>query len=255
MNNTSILTVTYDVDLDFLKYNLKSISHFCEEYAENVVVLDDHESDCVQTQEHLENIKQKYFINKQAKQINRGYIRQQYIKLFSDQYVSDNCKYICHVDSDNIFTGVHTPDVYFKDGKPIVVISNWNNLDNHKWKPITDHAVGYDTEYEFMRRMPLIYPVWIFAKIRNHMQSIHGDLISYLNSLKTFSEYNALGAFAYKYFHDDFYWIDQQEQRQEWVDTRDATPCVQYSNRSQAQPHRYVDLSVPGNKIEKIFTA
>jgi len=35
---TSIITITYDKDLEFLKYNLKSIKKFCHEYHENIAV-------------------------------------------------------------------------------------------------------------------------------------------------------------------------------------------------------------------------
>ena len=79
---TSIITITYDKELEYLKYNLKSIQKFCHGYHENIVVIDDHENDCVETQKYLESIDQKYFINSEAKKIKQGYIRQQYIKLF-----------------------------------------------------------------------------------------------------------------------------------------------------------------------------
>lgn len=69
---TSIVTVTYDKDLEFLKYNLKSIKKFCKGYHENIVVIDDHENDCVETQRYLDSIGQKYFINKEAKQVKQG---------------------------------------------------------------------------------------------------------------------------------------------------------------------------------------
>ena len=68
---TSIVTITYDKDLEFLKYNLKSIQKFCHGYHENIVVIDDHENDCVETQKYLETIGQKYFINKEAKKIKK----------------------------------------------------------------------------------------------------------------------------------------------------------------------------------------
>jgi len=73
----SILTVGFDRDLEYLKCNLKSIKKFCQGYHENVVVIDDHANDCEQTQQYIESIGQKYFINTEAKKIKESYIRQQ----------------------------------------------------------------------------------------------------------------------------------------------------------------------------------
>ena len=154
---TSIITVTYDNDLEFLKYNLKSIQKFCKDYHENIVVIDDHENDCVKTQQYLESIDQKYFINSKAKEIKNGYIRQQYIKLFSEQYVSSDVDYICHVDADNIFIEHHTPDVYFKNNLPILGITKWIDMPQTVFKSCTDKTLCFESKHNFMRRMPLVY--------------------------------------------------------------------------------------------------
>src|SRR6056300_1613837 len=98
----SIVTITYDKDLEFLKYNLKSIQKFCHGYHENIVVIDDHENDCSQTQKYLESIGQKYFINKEAKKIKKGYVRQQYMGYYMDNYLDSSTDYVCCLDSDNI---------------------------------------------------------------------------------------------------------------------------------------------------------
>jgi len=248
---TSIITVTYDKDLEYLKYNLKFIQKFCKGYHDNIVIIDDHENDCVETQNYLDSIGQKYFVNSEAKHVNKGYIRQQYIKLFSDQYVSDDTEYICHVDTDNIFTSPHDPSVYFKDGLPIVGIQKWTDMSNNKFKQYTDNTVGFKSVYNFMRRMPLIYHKDLFESLRSCIESNHGDIIEYLNTLETFSEYNTLGAFAYMFQRDRYYWVDVINQKALWSEL--TVPCTQYSNREYTQPHRYVDLSDDNNAIKKIL--
>lgn len=248
---TSILIVTYDKDLEFLKYSLKSIAKFCRFYNEVVVVIDDHENDCVETKKYLESIGQKYFINKEAKHITKGYIRQQYIKLFSEKYFDDKTNFVCHVDSDNIFNAFNSPNIFFKGYKPILGMQKWSQMPNRSFEESTKQTVGFNVEYNFMRRMPLVYPKSIFKNLREHIIGLHGDIKSFLNSMKKFSEYNVIGSYAYKFNRDSFYWVDVIQDKAEW--DKLAVPCEQYSNREKSQPHRYVDLSKKGNVIEKIF--
>lgn len=251
---TSIITITYDKDLEYLKYNLKSIQKFCHGYHENIVVIDDHENDCIETQKYLESIGQKYFVNKEAKKIKKGYIRQQYIKLFSEQYVSSDTDYICHVDTDNIFTDHHDPSIYFNDGKPILGIQKWSEMPSTNFKSYTDQTLEYESDYNFMRKMPLVYNFDLFPRLREYIINLKGELIDYLNTLETISEYNLLGAFAYKFHRGSFYWVDTHQNKNEWQELNSKFPCTQYSNRRYEQPHRYVDLSDPDNVIAKLFT-
>ena len=248
---TSILIVTYDKDLEFLKYSLKSISKFCRLYNEVVVVIDDHENDCVETKKYLESIGQKYFINKEAKHITRGYIRQQYIKLYSEKYFDEKTDFVCHLDSDNIFNELNSPDVFFKGCKPVIGMQKWAEMPNNNFEESTNKTVGFDVDYNFMRRMPLVYPRCIFKELREFIISSHGDITTFLNSMKKFSEYNVIGAYCYKFHKDSFYWVDVVEDEKEW--NKFAVPCVQYSNREKSQPYRYVDISKKGNAIEQIF--
>ena len=238
---TSIITITFDKDLEYLKYNLESIKKFCQDYYENVVVIDDHENDCIQTQQYLESIGQKYFINREAKKIKKGYIRQQYIKLFSEQYVSSDTDYICHVDSDNIFTDHHNPSVYFANNKPILGIQKWSQMENSFFKPYTDKTLEYESDYNFMRRMPLVYDFNLFSELREYIFNLKGDIINYLNSLHTISEYNLFGAYAFKFRPDFFHWIDVVDSSEEWKLANDVLPCTQYSSR--ANNPRYIDIT------------
>jgi len=237
---TSIITITYDKELEYLKYNLKSIQKFCHGYHENIVVIDDHENDCVEAQKYLESIGQKYFINREAKKIKQGYIRQQYIKLFSEQYVSSDTDYICHVDSDNIFIFDHDPSVYFKNDLPILGVKKWTDMPQTFFKSCTDKTLCLESHYNFMRRMPLVYNFNLFPRLREYIINLKGELIDYLNTLETISEYNLLGAFAYKFNRDSFYWIDVVERPDEWRQANKFFPCIQYSSRKNNP--RYIEV-------------
>ena len=252
---TSIVTITYDKDLEFLKYNLKSIQKFCHGYHENIVVIDDHENDCIETQKYLESIGQKYFVNKEAKKIKKGYIRQQYMGYYMDNYLDNNTDYVCCLDSDNIFTSHHNPSIYFKNNLPIMGMTNWKDMPNTKFKPSTEQALGYESTYNFMRRMPFIYPIWSFEKIRNYLKSLHGCSIEdYFKDVELCAEYCIWGDYLFKFFKQHFHWVDTHQNKNEWQELNSQFPCTQYSNRRYEQPHRYIDLSDPDNVIAKIFT-
>lgn len=237
---TTIITVTYDKDLEYLKYNLMSVKKFCQGYHENVVVIDDYEKGGTKTRQYLDSIGQKYHINREAERIKKGYIRQQYIKLFSEQYVSHDTDYICHIDSDTIFTDYHDPSIYFNGDKPILGIQKWSQMPNTVFKPWTDQTLEYESDYNFMRRMPLVYHTDLFPKLREYISNLKGDIIDYLNTLETISEYNLLGAYAYKFTRESFCWIDVIESAKEWKQVNDFLPCTQYSSRTNNP--RYIEV-------------
>jgi len=253
---TSIITVTYDKDLEFLKYNLKSIKKFCKGYHENIVVIDDHENDCVETQRYLDSIGQKYFINHEAKHIKAGYVRQQYMGYYMDKYCSPDTEYVCCVDTDNIFIKEHKPgEVYFSNDKPIMLMSRWENLAEkfHIWIKPTTEILKFRPDHEFMRVMPLVYPLWLFKEIRSYLEDVHKKPLLEILDVPLCAEYDIWGAYAYKYYKDKFHWVDEVLNYRENIDYRYHLPCIQYSNRPEAQPHRYVDLSHPDNPISQLF--
>ena len=245
----SIITVAHDKDLEYLKLNLQSINKFCKSYHENIVVIDDHKNDCDQTRQYLDSINQKYIVDTTAKNIKIGYIRQQYMKLFSEQHVCSDTDFICHVDCDNLFFSVHEPSVYFEGPLPVLGIQSWSTM-NKIFKPVTDQTLEYESDFNFMRRMPLVYPAQLFHELRSYITELKGDLIEYLNTLPTISEYNLLGAYAYKFKRDSFHWVDVKKNAKAWAYYKSLVPCEQYSSKIDCA--RYMDLSKPNHVVKKI---
>ncbi len=266
---TSIITVAYDKDLEFLKYNLKSIGVFCKGYINNVIVIDDHEQDCDETAKYLKSIDQEYYIDSKAKEIKHGYVRQQWMKLFSDKYVADDANFILHIDSDSVFSAKHNPDVWFKNDKPIMLRTSYEKIFEsvlklgreieglQRWQKLTSEAVGFDVDYEYMRGMPLVYPKRLFSEVRRHIARTHGcSLLNYLKDKPTISEYNILGAYAYKYMRDEFYWITEDDNHDEYMDfvhNAKHKYMQHYSSRKEQQPMRYIDLEDKDNPLSKLL--
>ena len=246
--NVAVLTVTFDNDLKWLDKSWRSYSAFCKNYSSYNVIIDDHEKDCEQSCGFLKANDINYHTDTEAKYITTGYVRQQYMKFFCDKYVPVDTDWICHVDSDSIFLEEHTPDVYFSEsGKPIMLIESYDHINkthigenNDHWRRIITDALKLEepVEYEFMRRMPLIYPKWLFEEVRQWFIDNHGmTIFEYLNDLDTFSEYNFLGAYCWKYHHDLYEWVDIGNDSSEWKDI----PFMQeYSHQDSLEKEKLI---------------
>ena len=210
----SILTVTFDKDLHWFSQSYASQKTFCEGYHSYDVIIDDHENDCVQSEQYCKSENIRYHIDRQAKNIPVGYVRQQLMKFNSDLYVPEDTDWVCHVDSDSVFFEKHDPSIYFHDGRPIMLYTPYSAFDDGDagdWQLITTNALKLSSpiEYEFMRRMPLLYPNWLTAEIRDWFKKNHNQsILDYLSKVENFSEYNFMGAYCWLYHRDLYHWVD-----------------------------------------------
>lgn len=271
MNNITILTVTYDKDLPYLKYNLKSIEKFCNNYFANIVIVDDHEDDCVETVKYLEEIGQPYVVDTDAKHVRRGYVRQQYMKLLADKHAPAGTEYISHVDSDSIFLQPHDTDLFFIDGKPMLLYSDYQTIYDHiretrppematrdikafqVWQELTSRFVKQPMDLEYMATMPLVYPIEIHRLVREKLEDLHEmSLLNLLKDEPIISEFNLIGAVSDLYFKDYFSWVDKNKDPYfETFIKQIHSIYGHYSSREKEQPLRYVDLSCPDNPISR----
>lgn len=138
-----------------------------------------------------------------------GYLSQQITKLYADVLTDYQADYILHVDSDILFTRPTAPGDFFKDGKLIWYYTPYDQIET-PWKPIIEKFMDIEVPFEFMRRLPMMVPRWLYPKLREFCHKRHGQIISgYVRNqpLRAFSEFNALGAFAFEYHHSQFKWI------------------------------------------------
>lgn len=201
MNRTSIFIKTCKKDLQWLNYCLRSIKNHASGFNEVVIVLDE---DCRGEQIFEAGESQfSYFVSGWE----NGYIHQQYIKLHADKYCTGNL--ILFVDSDCVFMRGFSPESFLKDGKPVLMKTRYGNLDGAEaWKAITESFVGFPVEFEYMRRMPLIYKSSSISEFRDS----HLGNISHLESMtdRAFSEFNAIGAWIDKVASDQYFISDTE---------------------------------------------
>ena len=132
----------------------------------------------------------------------------------ADRY--SDADYICHVDSDCIFHRPTTPEDLFLDGKPRIVMTPYEHVPRGgSWQRITSAFLGQDVRFDFMQQLPLLFPRSLYADLRLHTETLHGtDVESYVMAQppRGFSEFNAMGAFAYAHRREAFTWVDSSRQ-------------------------------------------
>ena len=128
-----------------------------------------------------------------------------FIHLFgSDCFVKDTCH----------------PGEVFEGAKPVMLYNSYAHLAVHHpqtlgWRAGTEHALGHPVEYEFMRRIPIVYPRGLYPEVRKYVANKHGkpfehyifDRVSHRNC----SESNILGAFAWYHARDLYHWVNLDE--------------------------------------------
>jgi len=195
---------TYKKDLVWLKYCLKSIQKYVTGYRRIVICIPYNQKylldDWNLTQEKIEG----------CEIYHDDYLGQQISKLLADAYCGS--KYVLFVDSDCVFTDNFDCSSMLNGENPILYKTHYSQVgDAMCWKPITERALNAACEFEYMRRMPLMFRSETIADLRTYMELIHGvTMETYVNSqpLRQFSEFNALGAFAERFYHEQYHFIN-----------------------------------------------
>lgn len=199
----SIFIKTWKDDVKWLPYALESIAKYGMGYDEVVIVTD---RSCLAEVKALHEVLKKYRIVA-VEDWKNGYIQQQWIKLSADTFVSSD--HVLFVDSDCIFHSAFNEQSFMRDGKPVLLKTKYGNLDGAEvWKSITSSFVGFDVEYEYMRRLPWMYRTDSLTAFKETYPHTFGHLSNL--TTRDFSEFNALGAFIEKY-EDDLYYISDTE--------------------------------------------
>lgn len=205
---------TYPKDYDWLTYCLRSIDMFCTGFRK-VWIISTEDAPAwfsIRAEHWAGQFPMEW--KKMNEETSDGYLAQQIHKLYADVITDYQPDYILLLDSDTLFTKPVTPEAFFYNGKLIWYMTDYNKIET-PWKPVTEKFMGKPVQYEFMRRLPMMMPRWLFPKLREYCHKTHGIIMSdYIRNqpLREFSEFNALGAFAHQYYRNDFEWSDTLEQ-------------------------------------------
>ncbi len=212
--NANIFIKTWEGDLAWLPLCILSIQKYASGFDSTIVVSD---SSCVATV--LKMLRGTGVTVEAVNDWDNGYIQQQWVKLTADTYT--NADYTLFVDSDCIFHTPFTPESFMRDGKPVLLKTQYGDLGGAEaWKAITENFVGFPVHYEYMRRLPWMYRNESLFNFRQK----YPNTLSHLKSLtsRDFSEFNALGAYIDKYENDAYYisdtavWLPEPVAKQYW---------------------------------------
>lgn len=200
---TSIFIKTYHKDAPWLIYCLRSIARFARGF-ESVVVV----SDAGEPKPPIGTMEQHFTVEVRGS----GYLWQQAIKLNADAFCSSDL--ILYTDADTIFTRPICPEDLIEDGKPVWLYTPYSEVhdDARVRQPMISTFVGQSVEYEFMRRHPFIVTREMLVEIRRFCWRQHGISIDeYALRHPDFSEFNAMGAWAWVHAHDSLAWRKPEE--------------------------------------------
>ena len=189
---------TYHADLKWLEHALRSIQMHVTGYRQIIVAIPNAKLLSHLTVEKVVEVED----------LADGYIGQQLTKMEAWKYTDADA--VVFWDSDVIACEPVDVSEWMKDGKPLIYKTRYSEIEA-PWKPITEKAVGFEVEWEYMRRMPLLYRNETLRNCCEYMEGLHGKSVKdYLKLVphRSFSEFNVMGAFAERYESDGYVFQD-----------------------------------------------
>jgi hypothetical protein len=199
--SVAIFIRTYKNDLDWLTYCLKSITKYVTGYDKIVVCIPENQERLLRDF-NLQNVVT-------CPVYQDDYLGQQLSKLMADTYCGTD--YVVYVDSDCVFTEpVDLSKRMFFEGKPILYKTHYSKVGTAIcWKEPTEKALNKkDIEWEYMRRMPIIYKSETIKDLRDYLELIHNrPLANHVidRPFRQYSEFNVLGAYAEAFCSEDYH--------------------------------------------------
>lgn len=221
---TDLFICTYRRDFQYLRYCLRSIEKFARGFGSVVIGVPGQDFDLATAliAPGSEDGKVPISVRTGDEWPGKGFLWHESQIMRSPEWCPQ-ADYIAHMDADCVFTEPVKPEDYFVEGKPVLVYAPYawlvpqqENLIN--WKVATQNALGFPVEHEFMRRHPAVHLVKTYIKsqlcITDHHRRPMDDYIREQKDSfpQTFAEFNTLGAVAWKFFHDDYHWINQEKE-------------------------------------------
>lgn len=198
---TDILYVTYRHDLEWLQWSLSSVRKNFSGFNKIIGVAPIQDKDVF---EKIEGIDWHFIPDWEG----RGYYWQQWVKLQAWRYT--NADFVCHVDSDVMFTApVHLEDL-LDDGRPCWMWQRYAQLpDNVPWRQPTEHYSGFACSREFMRAFPFVIDRRTHELAETRLIEKFGASAEHIiRHANAFSEFNYMGAVAFNLQNELYSWFD-----------------------------------------------
>lgn len=198
MKTIDIFYKSYHKDFVWLEHSLRSLTKFVTGYNSIVILIPESEKHLFDTR----NLPERTLIH-YVKEYGSGYLFQQVCKIQGHKY--SNADYILFSDSDLIFDHPINLQDFISDGKPEILYTSYDKVgDAICWKEPTEAFIKDSQEFEWMRRNALIYHRSTLEAIEKYEPNLEYII---MNSQR-FSEYNAIGAYAWKYEREKYNFVN-----------------------------------------------
>lgn len=198
MATIDIFYKTYKQDKNWLEYSLRSLTKFVTGYNNIIILIPENEKRLFSDINFPQNTIIYY-----VKEYGTGYLYQQVCKIQAHKYSYSD--FILCSDSDLIFDHPINLQDFIADGKPEILYTSYDKVgDAICWKEPTETFIKEPQEFEFMRRNALIYHRSTLEAIERYEPNLEYII---MNSQR-FSEYNAIGAYAWKYEREKYNFVN-----------------------------------------------
>ncbi len=189
--STSLFVRSYPPDFQWLKYSIASMKKYLIGVDKKVLVVPWKTQLPEEIESFFDIVVESYLYEKMD-----GYVAQQFDKLDAYKYVDSD--YILYSDSDCIYTGPFNVDNMFSGFRPVLGMTPYVNLDGDvlTWKRVTEKLLGFEVSHEYMRCFPLLHR----KDTVREFSLVYPELYKRVQGREV-SEFNLLGAFAFKEDH------------------------------------------------------
>jgi len=261
MAKSQIFVASYARDFVWLEYLLRSVDRYAVDFLPPVVAVP--ESDESAAQSLAARVCPRAHVRTQPECPPRAskwrrFLSAQVAMMESD-VLCPEADFVWLFGSDCFVHGMLTPSMGLgSSGRAVMPYSPYAALPigPQCWRASTEHLIQVPSvEFEFMRRLPLVYPTELYRRMRAHVETAFGAPFREVvydterRGLKA-SESNVLGAYAWYFWRDAFEWVDVSR-----VPERDAVfpaiqfwshggpdlPCDQYHRYFGQTPRQFMD--------------
>jgi hypothetical protein len=214
MEKVDIFYKSYAKDFKWLYKSLESLEKYCTGYNQIIVVVPYRDLATLDGSKLIKGVT-VVPVDERTKDFREGYLYQQWIKMSAHNYCQSD--YIMYADSDVLFNRPVNVQDLINNGKSTILYTPYDKVgDAICWKQPTDRFMNATQEYEFMRRLPLIYKRSTIQKINELEPRLHEIIMS----SERFSEFNVMGAWAFTHERDQYNFIntDNWEFEENFVD-------------------------------------
>lgn len=221
MKKVYVNYTTFGRDLEWLRFSLESFKKYCTGFAGVTIVVPTWDVDKFLQFERYSTPDCPVLIKNFLEYPGKGFVHHLAMKCYADVF-SPEATHILHMDPDCLFCASQTPDDYFVDHKPVLLIEPYEVLKTihparYNWKGVTEEAVKFEVTHETMCRHPAVHPAETYKVTRTHIEKVHlTPFIDFVVKQKNaypqgFGEFNTLGAVAVKFRPTHYHFIDLED--------------------------------------------